>query len=194
MPFPSPSVPHFACLDNFSQISTKLLLPGDFSWSLIPGERSLGCAHPILEVLSVLDCALREVRDCIPFLVEPGAGGPSGRALCAASEPPTGEELRSQVAWKGSDSSVPATSPSPSASPSAIFFPPSPLPHPPLQCPGRTECFLLLVTCDQSHLQLISTGCVFDPCPWLAHTTPAHSHLMGSAPAWQHPVSSPSHD
>ena len=145
---------------------------------------------------------LCEVMDYMPFAVEHGAWcrpapGAVG-ASCAASELPTGVDLGSQGVLKASDSSVPATDPSPrasspSASPSAVFCLLSPGPQLTQQCPGRTV-FLLSVTCDQSHLQLISTGCVSDPCPWLALTTPAHSHLMGSAPAWQPPSSLPSHD
>ena len=132
---------------------------------------------------------LCEVGGCMPFTVEAGAGGHSGGmgASCSASEPPSGVHLGSQGVLKGSDSSVPATDPSPcasspSASRPAVSCPLSPCPQLTQQRPGRTV-FLLSVTCDQSHLQLISTGCVSAPCPQLALTTPAHSHLMGSAPA-----------
>lgn len=154
--------------------------------------------RPRLERPSTLT-SVRSQTACL-FTVENGAGGHSGAvgASCTASELPTGVDLGSQGVLKGSDSSVPATDPSPrasspSASPSAVFCLLSPGPQLTQQCPGRTV-FLLSVTCDQSHLQLISTGCVSDLCPWLALTTPAHSHLMGSAPAWQPPSSLSSHD
>lgn len=82
------------------------------------GECSLGSCLPPPEAHST-GCDLCELRDCVLSIVEPGAGGCSGRAWEVTPEQPTGAELGSGVAFKVSDSAGPATDPS-SAPPACL--------------------------------------------------------------------------
>lgn len=153
---------------------------------------------PHLEALPTLGCGLCEVRACIISTAEPvQVGARSGRA-CAS--PPSSHRSRARggVALGGRTAqcqhgSQPCAS-CPSTSPSAVGFllPPTPT-NLPQQCPGRTKCFLPLVTCGQGHCSSLAPAvCVTFTPGWC--TRSRSSSLMGSAPTWQPPFLIPSHD